>query len=71
MEKEEFNLFEKRKELLDYLKEQFGEVSIIPEDIIRVVKKQDKEFVKLLKKLNKMYPLSNYEIDQLAGEKLC
>ena len=48
-EMKEFKLIEKRKELLKYFKEQFGKNSIIPDDILRVVKEQDKEFIRLLK----------------------
>jgi len=49
MKKEFKSLSEKRKELLKYFKEQFGEKSIIPQDILRVVEEQDKEAVELLK----------------------
>ncbi len=43
-------LSEMRKELLKYFKEQFGEDSIIPKDILRVVTEQDKSVQERLKK---------------------
>ena len=56
MAEKEFNLNEKRKELFDYLIEQFGDKSMIPCDILRVVERQDKEFTKGLRnKLCKNY----------------
>ena len=44
-----FNLSEKRKELYVYLIEQFGKGSLIPQDVMRVVEQQDKEFIQRLK----------------------
>ena len=46
---EEKALSEKREDLLKYLKEQFGEASRIPYDIVRFVEKQDSEAVERLK----------------------
>ena len=72
-----FVLSEKRKELLKYLKEQFGEKSKIPQDILRVVEEQDKEFIRLLKEefykfkpKDLLFESSAIIIDRLAGEKL-
>ncbi len=72
----DFNLKEKRKELLKYFKEQFCEDSLIPEDILRVVEKQDKEFIKKLKDLArdnmdwKDYDEFKEKIDNLSGKDL-
>ena len=84
MKNKEFNLSKERERLRKYLKEQFGEKSIIPDDILNFIIQKDKEFIRLLKeKLDKdaefcrkgniipsVHPRRVKEwIDKLAGEK--
>ena len=68
---------DKREELLNYLIEQFGGKSIIPQDILRIVREQDKEFISKLKSgfkgimgNNQHLYLINREINKLAGPAL-
>ena len=78
---EEFNLSNEREKLRKYLKEQFGEKSIIPDDILNLVIEKDRKFIRLLKedlswdntrKPKSEVPLDEIykTIDKFAGDKL-
>ena len=67
----EFDLKKKRKELFSYLKDQFGEYSILPPDILKVVEKQDEEFIRQIEiDLLKKYKMASISIMKIIKKRM-
>ncbi len=64
----EFNLSEERNKLYNLFKSE--EYKAVVRDVLREVEKQDKEFIKRLKKKADLDKIDCEIVDKLAGDKL-